>query len=214
VTNNHKIIEIRRLPGNAYVLKCERNDLVFKAGQHIQLAPINNYNMREYSIYSDIHIDCLEVLIKVVENGYLSKKLNLAKPGDYIQIYGPIGYFTLSEENQQKPLLFIASGTGISPFHSIIGSFPNINYTLIHGVKYGYEAYEREFYDPNKYILCTSQDKNGNFAGRLTQYLTENVFDLNSEIYLCGNNSMIMDAVNILIQKGFSRSQMHTEVYF
>ena len=129
-------------------------------------------------------------------------------------MYGPIGYFTISEENLVKPLLFIASGTGISPFHSFVGSHKGLNYKLIHGVKFGYEAYEREFYDQSKYTLCSSQDNTGDFYGRVTTYIENNIFDIHSEVYLCGNNSMIMDAVNILIQKGFSRSQMHTEVYF
>jgi len=214
ITNEFKIIEVRHLPGNAYILKLERNGLQFEAGQHVQIAPLSNYNLREYSIYSGIQENYLEILIKVVADGYLSNRLKNAKPGDYVQLYGPIGYFTIDKKNLDKPFLFIASGSGIAPFHSFVSSYANLNYTLIHGVKHHYEAYEKEFYAKEKYIQCTSQDTMGNYSGRLTRYIEENSFDFNSEVYLCGNNLMIADAMNILVQKGFRREQMHTEVYF
>ena len=213
-TNEYKVKNIRHLQGNAYILQLERNGLEFKSGQHVQIAPLNNYNLREYSIYSGVHDGYLEILIKVVADGYLSNRLKNAKPGDYVQLYGPIGYFTIDKKNLHKPFLFIASGSGIAPFHSFVSSYSNLNYTLIHGVKYHYEGYEKKFYAKEKYIQCTSQDTMGNYSGRLTQYIEENSFDFNSEVYLCGNNLMIADAMNILVQKGFRREQMHTEVYF
>lgn len=213
-SNSFQIIEIHYLPGNAYILRFNRNGMEFKPGHHIHVAPQNNFNYREYSIYSGISDPYIEILVKVVENGYLSNKLKKAKPGDYLEVHGPFGHFTIKEENLSKPFLFIASGTGISPFHSFVLSYPNLNYTLIHGVKYYDEAYDHGEYDPTRYVLCTSQDAKGNFYGRLTGYLEKNEFDLGSEIYLCGNNNMIFDAVNLLLKKGFSHKQVHTEVYF
>jgi ferredoxin--NADP+ reductase/benzoate/toluate 1,2-dioxygenase reductase subunit len=214
LNESYLIHEIIHLQGNAFILRFERNNFIFKPGQHIQLTLKGNFNYREYSIYSGFNDRYLEILVKEVDNGYLSNKLGKCKPGDKLEIHGPFGQFKIKDKDISKPFLFVASGTGIAPFHSIIGSNPNLNYTLLHGVKYNFVGYERDFYDPKRYVLCTSRDEQGNFNGRVTGYLNENVFDPESEIYLCGNNQMIFDAVKILNQKGFKREQIHTEVYF
>jgi ferredoxin--NADP+ reductase/benzoate/toluate 1,2-dioxygenase reductase subunit len=210
----NRIIEIRHIHKNAYVISFDRNNIEFQPGQHIQLAPEGDYNYREYSIYSGIFDDFLEVLVKEVSNGYLSNKMGKSRPGDNLEVHGPFGQFTIKEKDFSKPFLFIASGTGIAPFHSMVCSYPNLDYTLLHGVRYCNEAYERETYEQKRYKLCTSRDENGTYFGRVTGYLTDHILDLESEVYLCGNNNMIFDAIKILSQKGFKREQIHTEVYF
>lgn len=69
-------------------------------------------------------------------------------------------------------------------------------------------------YKNGKYIMCTSRDDQGNFYGRVTDYLLENDFDMNTEVYLCGNSNMILDSIDILTAKGISNQQIFTEVYF
>ena len=46
--------------------------------------------------------------------------------------------------------------TGISPIHSFTHAHPEIDYTLLHGIHHKEEAYEKESYNSNRYILCTS----------------------------------------------------------
>ncbi|NJM14595.1 MAG: hypothetical protein HC896_03735 [Bacteroidales bacterium] len=43
--------------------------------------------------------------------------------------------------------MFLATGTGISPFHSIVNSLPGLNYKLLHGVRYINEGYDKADYD-------------------------------------------------------------------
>jgi ferredoxin--NADP+ reductase/benzoate/toluate 1,2-dioxygenase reductase subunit len=81
-------------------------------------------------------------------------------------------------------------------------------------VRIGQEAYDRQEYDPERYILCTSGDKLGQVPGRLTAYLQQASFDSNTRFYLCGNSNMIFDSLEILKEKGFERDQIHCEVYF
>ena len=111
-------------------------------------------------------------------------------------------------------LVFIATGTGIAPFHSFVKSYPGIDYMLIHGVRYNNEAYERNDYDPLRYILCTSKEKNGSYKGRVTRFLPGYPVDQDMLFYLCGNNSMIYEVYHILRNKGIQDERIFTEVYF
>jgi ferredoxin--NADP+ reductase/benzoate/toluate 1,2-dioxygenase reductase subunit len=112
-----------------------------------------------------------------------------------------------------RKLVFIASGTGIAPFHSFVRSYPGIDYTLIHGVRYKNEAYERDDYDPTRYILCTSKN-NGGHKGRVTRFLPGYPVERNMLFYLCGNNSMIYEVYHILRDKGIPDENIISEVYF
>ena len=69
-----KIISVRNLTDSTYVLELERNGLQFYPGQHIGLGVKDYLYMRDYSIYSGVNDINLEVLIKEVEDGNLSRK--------------------------------------------------------------------------------------------------------------------------------------------
>jgi len=210
-----EVVSIRYLTDSAYVLRFCRNEFDFQAGQYLVLGIPGIKQKREYSIYSSVTSPFLEVLIKEVENGFLSKKFRTLKEGDFVQIEGPFGYFVLDERKiPERKFLFIASGTGISPFHSMIMSNPHLNYTLLHGVKFGNEGYDREVYKNGCYIQCTSRDTAGDFHGRVTKYLLHNPVSDNTWVYLCGNSAMIDDAYSLLEQQGVPSNYLHAEVYF
>lgn len=132
-----------------------------------------------------------------------------------VEVHGPFGKFGLDQKKRNTHQhVFIASGTGIAPFHSIVKSNPDLNYQLIHGVRYLNEAYEIEDYDREKVKVCCSRDNKGDFKGRLTEYLKTTDFAKNTCFYLCGNSDMIFDAMEILKSKGFDRDSVTVEVYF
>lgn len=214
-TNYYKIQGVRRLTEHAFVLSMPKSRFKFEAGQHVSLSIPGDYQSREYSIYSAENGDHLEVLVKEVEGGYFSPKLSDLKTGDSVEIHGPFGKFGLDQKNlQNNKHVFIASGTGIAPFHSMVKSNPGLDYQLIHGVRYVSEAYEKDDYDADRFVLCTSRDENGDFKGRLTEYLKKTDFDKNTSFYLCGNSDMIFDSMEILSEKGFGRENINVEVYF
>ena len=171
-TNYYKVVELRELTENTFVLSLPKSRFKFEAGQHISLSILGDYQSREYSIYSAEESDHLEILVKEVEGGYFSPKLKHLKAGDMVEIHGPFGKFGLDQKKRDTHQhVFIASGTGIAPFHSMVKTYPGLNYKLIHGVRYLNEAYEIEEYDRERFTVCTSRDKNGDFNGRLTEYL-------------------------------------------
>lgn len=210
-----EIEEVRNLTDQSYVLRLNRHAFRFTAGQHITLGPLQGIDSREYSIYSGENDPYLEVLIREVQDGNVSKKLKRAVAGDKLFCDGPVGYFTLPEhEIPNRRFIFIASGTGIAPFRSFVRSYPTLDYTLLHGVKYVSEAYDRSDYAAERHVLCTSRDSGGDFKGRVTEYMKENIFDTNALYYLCGNINMIYEAFDILKLKGVPSNQLHAEVYF
>jgi ferredoxin--NADP+ reductase/benzoate/toluate 1,2-dioxygenase reductase subunit len=211
-----RAISVRDLTPTTYILRFERNGIDFKAGQHILLGVNDDIQAREYSIYSAEQDEYFEVLIKEVREGKVSKQLRNVKKGEILNFENPVGYFTLKDKDiQGKKFLFIASGTGIAPFHSFVKSYPGLNYRILHGVRNAEEAYEKEEYDPERLVLCTSRDKKGDFQGRVTEWLKNNpVEDKDTLCYLCGNCEMIHEAYDILLEQGIPSQNLFAEVYF
>ncbi len=213
--NKYKVKAVRDLTPSTYVVRMERNNMEFKPGQNLNLGLAGDTEKRDYSIYSRQQEDFLEILVKEVEDGLVSKKLKRMNPGDSLEVDGPFGFFTIKDEHlKTKKFLFIASGTGVAPFHSIAGSFPEINYTLLHGVRHLSETYEKSHYPDDRYISCVSQEDGGNFRGRVTDYIKQHPVDKETLCYLCGNVNMIYDVFDILKEQGVPSENLHAEVYF
>jgi len=209
------VLEVRNLTESTYVLRFDRVGMEFKPGQYIVVGLPGSREKREYSIYSSVLAPYLEILIKEVDNGDVSKRLKRLKTGDNIEVEGPFGYFVLEEHKVSlNKFLLIASGTGISPFHSYVKSYPQLNYTLLHGVRNIDEAYEKAEYEKNRHVLCTSRDEKGDFHGRVTEYLKKHKVDPLTLCYLCGNSEMVDDAYKILESQGVPPAHLHAEIYF
>lgn len=206
--------QVRILTPSTYVLRFSRNQMKFHPGQHLVVGLPGSDELREYSIYSGTGDPFLEVLIKEVDEGVVSKALKKIGRGDRVEVKGPYGFFLGNAPLAGHPLLFIASGTGIAPFHSYIRSFPQSDFRIIHGIRQMEEAYDMGDYPRERLHLCTSRDPEGDFEGRLTDYLKEAKLDREGMVYLCGNSQMIYDAMDILRDRGIPQRQMYTEVYF
>ena len=215
VSRIFRLHHIRHLTDSTYIMRFDRNGMAFDAGQHITLGAGGDNQTREYSIYSTTHDQFLEVLVKEVDMGLVSKRLKKVKPGELLNVDGPFGFFTLDQEkiNRQK-YLFIGTGTGIAPFHSLAGSYPGLDYKILHGVKYIEEAYESKFYPEGRYMLCTSKDERGDFQGRVTDYIKKNPVGFDTLVYLCGNCDMIYEVYDLLTSRGMPAENIKTEVYF
>ncbi len=211
----YKVEEVRKLTDDTFSIRMPKGRFKFKTGQHISLGIHGDYQSREYSIYNGENDEYLEVLVKEVKEGYFSPKLSNLKPGSLVEVNGPFGKFRIDESKVDGyKFVFIASGTGIAPFRSMVRTYPELDYKIIHGVRYGNEAYDKNEYDSERHVLCTTGDKTGQVQGRVTKYLKKETFDKDTQFYLCGNSNMIFDALDILKKKGFDRDQVHCEVYF
>ena len=224
-----RVHEIRELTESTYALRFDRTGMVFEPGQYVSVGVKGDINMREYSIYSPIDADYLEILVREVDAGYVSRRLHALRPGDELVVDGPFGFFVIDEALRgNRRFLFIATGTGISPFHCFAGSYPGLDYRLVHGVRAADERYEHGWYDPARVTACLSRDPDavvrgtselptgepGLFAGRVTDYLRVQPVDPDTLCYLCGNCDMIYEAFDVLKGHGVPPEQLYAEVYF
>ena len=208
-----KVLAVRKLTDSTAVIRFERQDISFEPGQYIRVGLEDDSEIRDYSVYSGAEADCIEVLVRRVEDGLVSKQLCDLEPGEKVSVGGPYGHFKLTEKLRSKPLFLIATGTGISPYHSFVESYPELNYRLIHGTGQLEEAYEADRYG-DCYVHCVSREDGATFRGRVTEYLQALEFDQETEAFLCGNCDMIYEAFDLLQEKGLPTAQIHTEVYF
>jgi ferredoxin-NADP reductase/MoaA/NifB/PqqE/SkfB family radical SAM enzyme len=211
----HRVQCVRELTATTYVLRIDRNDVDFTPGQYFIINRKGSFQAREYTVYSSTDDNYLEFIITEVNGGKVSPALRNCAPGDLLELEGPMGYFRLDTQNQNGTRhYFIATGSGIAPFHSFVGSFERLNYRLLHGVRYAADRYDIETYAPERYIQCVSREKDGNFPGRVTDYLRQNPVEPDGLFYLCGNCDMLFEAYDILVDKGVDRQRIMTEVFY
>jgi ferredoxin/flavodoxin---NADP+ reductase len=187
----------------------------FVAGQVIGISLREDNARRLYSICSGENEEEIRILYKVVEDGYLTPQLSDLEAGDTIWISPPGGVFTSNTE----PAIWIATGTGIAPFYSMVRSGLGKNKILLEGNRYleQFHFYE-EFSEilGDNYIRCCSKESNESvYAGRVSSYLEEQA-DLNPDLkyYICGSAEMVVEIRDLLIGKGIPFSHIISEIYF
>jgi ferredoxin-NADP reductase len=211
----HAVIEVINLTPETFILRLERKKFEFVAGQYVILREPGQKQGREYSIFSGTGENHLDFLIREIPSGLFSRYLRKLVPGSELDVDGPRGFFIPDQKAIfGSPAVFIATGTGISPFHSFIKSYPGINYTVVHGVKYTFESYGKAVFKADKHIICSSQDNDGNYMGRVTGYLKKAGIEKNAVYYLCGNAGMIDDVSTLLEKSGIKPENIRSEVYY
>jgi ferredoxin--NADP+ reductase len=211
----YQVLEVRHLTPRCFVLRVDRRDLSFRAGQCFNVGPVGEGVNREYSIYSGESANYLEFLVKVVEDGAVSPKLQKLQKGDRVEIAGPYGLFSLNQKDVLKEkYVFIGTGTGIAPFHSFTKTYPGLNYRVIHGVRMANETYDSQAFETSRYQACVSREESSHFKGRVNDYLKTQELDLEANYYLCGNRMMISQVFDELTQRGVSGDRIFTETFF
>lgn len=212
--NKKRVKSIRNLTESVFVLAFERADEKFLPGQHVNVG-IPGDEDRPYSLYNGINDENFEILVKEVPNGNISRKLKNLQPGDFISVAEPRGYFTIHEEfYQENDIWLICTGTGISPYHSFVKSYPGLKYMIIHGIGTSKEFYDKDTYVNGKYVSCTSRDTSGDYIGRVTSYLDKAILDTESFYFVCGSYEMIDEVYDVLISKGVKSELIKSEGYF
>ena len=215
------LLSLREVSDSAYILRFERGSLDFQPGQYVSLGEAGSTETREYSIYSGVDDPFIEVLIKEVAAGSVSKRLRRLSPGSALICEGPFGFFTLGEEPARTRLLWVATGTGIAPFHSFAASYSGLDYLLLHGIRAATERYEQRAYSSRRYLACISRESEDGgggagdeFGGRVTAYLQAHPAAAGTRCYLCGNSEMIFEVFDLLKRQGIPTADIAAEVYF
>jgi ferredoxin-NADP reductase len=95
-----------------------------RAGQHVDVrftAEDGYQAERSYSIGSAPEDRQLVLTVERLDDGEVSPYLtDELRPGDELELRGPIGGYFVWERSLGGPLLMIASGSGVVPFRSMV----------------------------------------------------------------------------------------------
>lgn len=186
----------------------------FLPGQVIKISTDLSIPPRIYSICSGNKETETSVLFNIKEDGLLTPKLASLIPGEKIFISEPYGSFLGTNEKA----MWIATGTGIAPFYSMLKSGQVKNKTLIHGVRYLNQFYfedELEEMLGENYIRCCSAESSCNVLhGRVTDYLKTIQKWPDAKYFVCGQALMVVDVRDFLIGKGVPFENIRAEIYF
>ena len=115
-----QVADITAFGDAAYELRLEvREDApAFLPGQYVNIGVPGSSEHRSYSFSSAPGERRMAFLIKNVRGGLMSDWLAGAAPGTGLALTGPLGCFYLRAVT--RPLLFLAGGTGLAPFLSML----------------------------------------------------------------------------------------------
>lgn len=181
--------------------------LVFLPGQYVNINIPDTEETRSYSFSSMPSAKQAEFVVRNIPNGKMSTFLSdIATVGQDIDFEGPFGSFYLRPV--VRPTLFLAGGTGIAPFLSMLkslevsGAHHPIN--MVYGVTNDDDLIELEKLEEvkknhswfNYYTCVASADSDHERKGYVTSHVEDEwLNDSEVDIYLCGPLAMV-DAVS------------------
>jgi NAD(P)H-flavin reductase len=192
----------------------------FKPGQFVSFDVLNPRTgrtvTRPYSIASPpSQRNGVMLVLNLVPDGPGSTYLFGLREGDVVEFKGAAGTFYLRDE-PDRDLLFIATGTGIAPFRSMLHDLADRRFprgvTLYWGLRRQQDLYYQDELEalagrlPGFTAVTTlSRPEPGwtGETGRVTRLAEERVRSVKHlAVYLCGNSGMLQDVSEIINKKG------------
>lgn len=99
-------------------LEVDADAPAFLPGQYVNIAVPGGGQHRSYSFSTAPGERRIGFLIKKIPGGVMSSWLERAEVGEKLDLTGPLGSFYMRKV--ERPLLFLAGGTGLAPFLSML----------------------------------------------------------------------------------------------
>jgi ferredoxin-NADP reductase len=202
-------------------------DAAFVPGQFVSVtAKIGDDEVtRAYSIVSPPGGNRFALCANLVQSGHLSPFLFGLDSGGEIDFKGPYGAFILRRPPSDS--IFVATGTGIAPFRSMLLSHlnanPNHRFTLVFGVRHEHgllyhdeltalaQAFPNFDYRPT---LTRPPDHWTARTGRVQRYVLEVLGERRDvDVYICGLREMVDEVRTQLKEIGLDRKRIIYEKY-
>lgn len=225
-----KLVRARTLTPNVRELTFDPgSDFDFEPGQWVSIripADAGEDLARSYSIASaprsDGHFD---IAVTRVEEGPGSNFLHGIKEGTVLSISRAQGFFT--QDEFERPALMVATGTGVSPFRSMIQRIgqhgaPAHPVTLLMGVRTEVDLLYRDELEAIaarghlRFEPTLSRGGEG-WTGRrgyVQVHLAELVrqYDGDCDVYICGLSKMVKQVRQVLkAELGMTKDKIHSE---
>lgn len=217
-----EILDAREMTHDVKIVRASVPEgFFFRPGQYVSLSvTIDGKKIRvPYSIASTPEKKYVELCVRRIENGRASNRVWNLRKGDEVEFFGPLGRFGL-KENRERDLFFVCTGTGISPFVSMISWALKKGFGkkmfLVKGFREERDVlYEKEF--------SALREKYGNFGfcnvlssaeghvqDSLEKFVPKNP---DADFYLCGLSEMIKSVKERLGEMGVGEDRMFFEKY-
>ncbi|WP_244828896.1 benzoate 1,2-dioxygenase electron transfer component BenC [Caballeronia sp. TF1N1] len=197
---------------------------VFLAGQYVNIDVPGSGQHRSYSFSSAPGESKVSFLIKKIPGGVMSTWLESAQPGDKTQLTGPLGSFYLRPV--ERPLLFLAGGTGLAPFLSMLEVLYRTSAQqrvhLIYGVTRDLDlvqtdaiaAYAMKLPHFTYSTVVADAESDHPRKGWVTQHMSaESLNDGDVDVYLCGPPPMVDAVRKYFDDTGVKPNSFHYEKF-
>lgn len=238
-----KLVDRRLLAPTVGHYRFVRDDglpLDFQPGQFIQIhfeRADGSVSKRSYSLATrhDHALgpgEAVEIAVSFVPGGSATALFEGLQVGARLQASGPYGRFCLPAGDDNRRYLLVATGTGVTPYRSMLPQLAaaiaerDVQVVLVQGARgpgellYGEEFAAFAATQPGfSYVPCFSREPGGaaypqQRHGYVQQHLAELVLDAHGDIaYLCGNPDMVDAGVALLKQAGFGNARIRREKY-
>lgn len=202
----------------------------YLAGQYCSFF-VGTATRRTYSLSTQPGTDEIGVCVNTIPGGLGSQWLLGLTPGDTVEFLGPLGRFVVDKASPKKKV-FIATGTGISPIHSMIldvllnhePSTSGHALALYWGLRYEEDIFWKEEFENlskkyTKFQFHLTLSRSGpswtGMQGRVTELVEVHEKDISAnEYYLCGSRQMIYDMRAMLLSHSIPEEQIKSEHFY
>lgn len=229
-----RVMEIIEETPTTKTFRLERTDgplPPFRPGQYVNLfVDVDGVlTSRPYSISSPPGADFLELTVRDKPGGFVAPYLlNEVQVGDELETTGPAGSFYYEPLIDGRDLVFLAGGSGITPFMSILRDAVQHERSLNIHLLYGSRVPEDVIFHEELTELSTQQanlhyslvisepppDYEGLSGFLRPDIILEQVGDPSGKtFYICGPNLMYDFCLAALTEMGVPRYRMKRELY-
>jgi ferredoxin-NADP reductase len=203
------------------------------AGQHVDVrltAPDGYQAQRSYSIASAAATHGVELAVERLDDGEVSSYFHeVAKPGDTIEVRGPIGGHFVWRPQDGGPLLLVAGGSGVVPLVAIVrtglAAQRKTPMLLIYSARtweeliFRDELLDTEAMEPQFALIVATtrgpKHRPGDFDHRLDRASMREALDrwarAPRQVYVCGSNRFVEAATVSLVQEAIPAGLIRTE---
>jgi ferredoxin-NADP reductase len=201
------------------------------AGQHVdvRLTAEDGYQaQRSYSIASAPEDAAVVLTVERLDDGEVSPYLvDELRPGDQLELRGPIGGYFVWEASLGGPLLLVAGGSGVAPLHSILRHHRAIGSTVPVRLLYSARSLAEVIYREElmgsavdgtvdiRFTLTREQPEGWDGYGRRIDHelLAEVAWPPSTRplIYACGPTTFVETAASVLVALGHDPGRIRTE---
>ena len=200
-------------------------DFRFRPGQYVDILAPSGIR-RSYSLANcDFAENLLELHIREVPDGAMSEYwFRRAKVNDLLRLHGPLGTFFL-RETAGADVYFLATGTGIAPIRSMLGSMAQLpaaerarSVTVLWGGRHLPDLYlqatELPACDRFVPVLSRAEASWTGARGHVQDVLLASGAELRGAVvYACGSDAMIHGARTALCGAGVRPDRFYSDAF-